>query len=566
MKLLIKSEKLFLKQNKLLKYDTENSKSLMKKTIFTIIAILFFTNIFAQDTLNFNYVNSKTYEYYLSKNWNSLIILGKAALKNDIDFYYLQVRMGIAYYEKGKYRQANKYFESALSQNEDNALISEYLYYSYLFSGREKDALHLAREFAPQLRTKLGLDKTPFVKNISVSVAYIKNSGIKNLQKIDIDGEDNNLGEQTIINNTMDYNIGLTHRLGKEATLTYNFTQVSTNETQRILSSGVENNFSIQNSQNQFYIKSDFRLANKMSMNIAFNLISVKTNKNILTRTFEQSDYTEHSSSEFTNTLTGETVIVDTYDTIFNYNTVEASEFDLEESNWKDFALSIGLWRDFTFAKIGGNLSIYNLNYTTYFQPSISLITYPFANLNFYTFTSLTDQISQNTEISFGAGPQGPPSPPQRPQGISLINNYVFKQTVGFKITDNLWSEIFYTAGNIYNYADNDVFTIYNTAEPVKQELGTSFFFLMFKNKLKLNLNYTLIQQQNIYTTSTLFNTFTEDIDGVSVSKYTYPNGTETWENSEEITKSKNIFIYSPSENNSLYFNHLITAGLTWYF
>ena len=94
----------------------------------------------SQETISYPIVNIETYNLYLKSDWSALIKTGKRALKNNIDFYYLQVRMGIAYYELKKYRKAIPYFENARKQNSDDELIKEYLYYSYLFSGRVDDA------------------------------------------------------------------------------------------------------------------------------------------------------------------------------------------------------------------------------------------------------------------------------------------------------------------------------------------------------------------------------------------------------------------------------------------
>jgi hypothetical protein len=59
-----------------------------------------------QEVVNTQSVDQKTYTLYLNKQWKELIEAGNLAKKNNIDFYYLQYRMGIAYYELKRYRKA----------------------------------------------------------------------------------------------------------------------------------------------------------------------------------------------------------------------------------------------------------------------------------------------------------------------------------------------------------------------------------------------------------------------------------------------------------------------------
>lgn len=56
--------------------------------------------IISQDTLNAAFIEQKSFQLYVEKNWNELIKFGNQALKSGIDYYYLQIRLGIAYYEE----------------------------------------------------------------------------------------------------------------------------------------------------------------------------------------------------------------------------------------------------------------------------------------------------------------------------------------------------------------------------------------------------------------------------------------------------------------------------------
>ncbi len=81
--------------------------------LFLIVA----SGLRAQDAMDFNEINNETYRLYMTEQWDSVLVLGKTALKQDVDFYYLRIRMGIALYNQKNYRQASGHFTRALELN-----------------------------------------------------------------------------------------------------------------------------------------------------------------------------------------------------------------------------------------------------------------------------------------------------------------------------------------------------------------------------------------------------------------------------------------------------------------
>ncbi len=112
----------------------------MRRIIIILFLFFTFSSLFGQTSKNFKWYNTRTYELYLAQDWDNLITIGKEAINAEIDFYYLRMRLGIAYYNKGEYRNAIPEFTKALNFYEDAPLSVEYLYYSYKFSGRTQDA------------------------------------------------------------------------------------------------------------------------------------------------------------------------------------------------------------------------------------------------------------------------------------------------------------------------------------------------------------------------------------------------------------------------------------------
>ncbi len=127
------------------------------KNHITILLLLFSINKgLAQDSLNSATVEQKSYQLYLDKNWSELIKYGNKAISNGFDYYYLQLRVGIAYYERKNYSLAEGHFKQALKFNADDELSLEYLYYCYLFNGRNEDARMLSKQFNQSLSDKIG--------------------------------------------------------------------------------------------------------------------------------------------------------------------------------------------------------------------------------------------------------------------------------------------------------------------------------------------------------------------------------------------------------------------------
>jgi hypothetical protein len=109
-----------------------------------LVCLLFISPaLWAQDGKDFSYYNQVTYGHYLKKEWDELIQIGRDALDQGFDFYYLQARMGIAYYEKGIYTVAIRHFTLALKYNSSDPLMLEYLYYAYLYASRYQEASRL---------------------------------------------------------------------------------------------------------------------------------------------------------------------------------------------------------------------------------------------------------------------------------------------------------------------------------------------------------------------------------------------------------------------------------------
>ena len=115
-----------------------------------------------QDTLDPALVEANSYQLYTEGKWTELINLGKSAVKQGMDYFYLRMRIGIAYYEKKNYNLAEEHFARALKFNTGDELALEYLYYCYVFNGRFDEARALSKKFGKDLAEKTKTaDKAP---------------------------------------------------------------------------------------------------------------------------------------------------------------------------------------------------------------------------------------------------------------------------------------------------------------------------------------------------------------------------------------------------------------------
>ena len=145
----------------------------MCRLIATIGFILFtWSGINAQDQPDFNRINNESYRLYVIQEWDSLISMGKEALKQDIDYYYLRIRLGIAYYTKKNFKKASIHFTKAIAMNQGDPVAMEYLYYSSHLSGNQEQAKHVRNRFKGDLALKLPPQKGKFMEEIGAEYLY----------------------------------------------------------------------------------------------------------------------------------------------------------------------------------------------------------------------------------------------------------------------------------------------------------------------------------------------------------------------------------------------------------
>ncbi len=110
----------------------------MRILLILLAAITIYSNAFGQK--DFKTLDAETYDYYLKGDYKNLKIAAEKLLSDGNDYYYLRMRLGITAFNREKYSESAANFKKALEFNSSDTVSNGYLYYNYLYAGRNADA------------------------------------------------------------------------------------------------------------------------------------------------------------------------------------------------------------------------------------------------------------------------------------------------------------------------------------------------------------------------------------------------------------------------------------------
>jgi hypothetical protein len=229
--------------------------------IFLFLSMFSIQSITAQNPEEKAIYDSLTYQYYQNAEWDSVIDIGKEALYKGYDFYYLRMRMGLAYDYQGNFRLAEIQYEKGLKMipTDDNA--AYYKYYAAINGGRPFVAYKNYSEFTDNQRKKIqpnkdkknkylfedevfGVDKRVDLKaldQLSFSYGYAFTNNNHKSEEI-LDKNNYQLFSSAYIRNNQSYfNLQLAGNASNSARwhFSYNFSNINMNYLNRILDSAV---------------------------------------------------------------------------------------------------------------------------------------------------------------------------------------------------------------------------------------------------------------------------------------------------------------------------------------
>ncbi|WP_456376374.1 hypothetical protein [Lutibacter sp.] len=422
----------------------------MEKQIVFIIVLLFGISSSAQKKqLSFKQVDSTTYAQYLKQDWKSLLDLGKQSRAESIDFYYLKVRMGIAYFKEGKMLSAIQLLEEAYKVNSFDVVVQEYLYWAYRYSGLILESRLFYSTMDKKLKKKINLD-LPFVTTLSLNILATNNLDYDQMLEIGTNSENNDI--RFFPKNYQLYSLGMSHPLSKKVNLYHQLSVMYTNSLQQENSGGEFINETYEGKETRYYADVTVALGNRWYLDTYFNVIFGKyDNLNIddTTLSARGGPGTIFSASSSTITYT---------DVVFGGSITKASYF----------------------VKNTLSVSVSNLNGLNQFQAGYSIFLYPLGSTLIVPFGSIQYQI-------------------QDPDSNVVFTGGLSYSTEKFSITG------FGTTGKINNFIASNGAIIYNQTSPAINEFGASLQF--FNKNSIIKVGYSFMEMEDNYYNENLDST-----------------------------------------------------------
>lgn len=407
-----------------------------------MIAALFLATVIHGQETPFSYksMDSITYALFLKQEWKDLLIQGKKSHKEGVDFYYLDVRMGIAYFKLDKMFLAVKMLEKAYSVNPYDTVVQDYLYWAYRYSGLflESDVFYtkMAKELQDQINLKLH-----FVSAVALGAVGNSNPDYDEMlsEKDAINGTDSRIFPE----NFQDYSLGLNHRFSHSTNF---FHRVSLLPRSAVLQENVAGrpvNTAYKGDEIRYYADATFALGKKVYADVYLNLIFGN---------FDELDSAIGNSQNGMFANTGNTI---------NYN---------------NMVFGASLSRVCYYLKQSLNLSYANLNESNQFQAGYSLSVFPLGNTLLVPFGSV--QFQHETSDVFDD------------------NRMVY--TGGLEInTKNISLTGYLNTGEMKNFASNNASIIYNQNATAINEYG--LIFRLHLKKASFKLGYSYMNMEDFY-------------------------------------------------------------------
>jgi len=457
----------------------------MKKRIFCLllISLVIVGSAKATIKLDSRTVDSISYHLFMEKDWDSLITIGKEALKQDIDYYYLRVRIGIAYYQKEKYIAAAEHLSKAVQFNSSDPLTNEYYYLSLLYANRAGDANAFASSLPPQSLEKKYLKKK-IVDQVHMEAGPSLNPGYNDQADRDLMGSDNIYGESDRYGNSFYGHADITFNLCQKMNLTAGYSYLDFQKRKSVQNSyytdrldstvftswGYQNYYSFPRGshdtivsykvrQNEIYLASSIVPFPGSRITPYFHLINVSYS-NLMTR--------------YRNQMVQDTSYFFAYDT--SYHTFPFTrtiyEYRQSDTSFYNYIVGISLFQNFSRITIGLSGSYSNLNNKKQGQAGYSITYYPFGNLNLYGTLAFTGFVQGNDA------------------------RILSEARIGGKITSWFWLEGDFLYGDYTNANISDGSVVYNNSDIIQYRAGANLTFIASKH-LSLSIFYQFFRKES---------------------------------------------------------------------
>ncbi len=454
------------------------------KYLLSMISCLFILSVqTVAQTQTLAEADVETYQLYKNKEWKKLIKIGKQAIKNGNNSFYISVRIGIAYYEQEKHRLSIPYFYDALDYHVNDALTCEYIYWAHIFSGQEAEAQLFANKNSQHLSQTKIVATSKLIENISFEGGMTLNADHNELLAI-VEDEDETFKSFSLHDNYTYYSLGIASRTKKRfrfyqkfSFLYFNKTSVIQHYTPIPPDNSPPTTLKTTNRddaiwQFEYMLNSTIALGKGWLLSPTFHYI-----KNGGSATIFTEEISDNPSA----------LIIREQNTGINLN------------NYVGF---LGLRKSFSLADIEISGSYAKLNNQTLIQPNLSLTLYPLGNLNLYYHTEFSYQIPKGMQNS-------------TTEYYLTDSRFIANNKVGIKLS-KLWLELSATFGEFQNFVEWSGSVIYNDIDITKQKYSANVIVPIKNAKINFYFRYAYSEHEGIAES------YNKDVN--TYKKYTYNN------------------------------------------
>ncbi len=416
------------------------------KTFITIIFFVVPLNLaLGQKSVSFIEADTSTYRAYLNSDWNRIIEVGNMALESGVDYYYLRLRMGYAFFMKSRYGLAIPHYRKALEFSNNDAIALEFLYYCYRYTARDNDAEKLTTKFTPALKTYLKKENTRRITNLGFYTTF--GTGAVSSLKEDINLSAPTLyeGRQILPNSFTNFNFQLSHSISKSIILRHSANLLYKDEYA----------FAVVNSipyisESQVIRQFNYHIGADITPITGFTLTPVFSYINYRIPVFY-----EYGTGSGKNR------------NVFTYNTHKETAFGIKG----------GIRSGIVKVSLAGSHSNLNLSFQN--TVAISLNVFPMSNLNLYlTASGYLHSQKQND---------------------SGIQQFIQSYLVGFRPIKQLWIEGGATIGGFSNFYDPFSELIYNSLELYNSLGNVNLIFPYYKSGISLFASYRYYSSESMF-------------------------------------------------------------------
>lgn len=432
--------------------------------ILSFLPLLFLFSLKLSAQSGWETVDSVTWQLYAGKQWESLNEEAKKAFNQEIDFFYLRVRAGVAAFEMKQYRPAIRHLQKALENSPDNEFVNSYYYSALLLAGREDEANALADRLPVEMLDRYQIRRKEFVSSVTLETLHSFNGMHRALIAEEIDNEGSYSNYRSVLNHMWFKDLGLDHHISPEFNLYHSFSHIAIDRTQRYKSAAylLDAKKGTNTSQYQYFIQGRLMLWKGWHTTVAYSKVWGKSYYN----------YPEYQSDA-------------------------GYIFPRLSQGINDHLVTLGIAREMTFMRPRISFTTGKINSYRQYQANGQIILYPLGNLHFYLLSEGIVHSDENCDHT----------------------KTLFTQKAGIK-GGPLWLISEGTFGRVSNFSSGDGLVIYNMPETITGMYGATLWFPLFRYKVNVAVTYRLYEKTGttfVYTDAVTYHTKDYDFTDQSV-------------------------------------------------